>query len=145
MTISRSEKRAIHKFRDELEREENFSTNDSALAQVFQAVRGQPIPSNARNSLRERAGLEPPPKQHKKRRLPKASRIKASIGTKAAARRMEKFVDEKFLGNMQKFATLAKTTDRTLRKFRATGRVKRSILYDIAKAMKIEPEELLSS
>lgn len=75
----------------------------------------------------------------------KTRRWKASIGTKAAARRMERFINDKCTGNIKEFARRAKTTDKTLRKFRNTGRVKRSIFEDIARAMGITPEELLDS
>ena len=45
---------------------------------------------------------------------------------------------------MTQFAIEVGTSDRTLRKFRNTGRVKKSIFADIAKAMGITKESLLN-
>jgi hypothetical protein len=46
-------------------------------------------------------------------------------------------------GGQTAFATKVGTTDRTLRSFRKTGRVRRDIFKNIAGAMDIRPDELL--
>jgi hypothetical protein len=74
----------------------------------------------------------------------KVSRWKASIGTHAAARRMETYIETKGL-DFKKFAKRAGTTDRTLRKFRRTGLVRRSVFDEIAKAMGLTRDGLLKS
>ena len=75
---------------------------------------------------------------------PKAPRWKASIGTHAAAHRMEAYIESKGM-DFTEFASLAGTTDRTIRKFRTKGRIKRSVFDGIAKAMKLTRDELLKS
>jgi hypothetical protein len=74
----------------------------------------------------------------------KVPRRKVSIGTHAAARRMESYIDSKGM-NLTEFASLAGTTDKTLRKFRENGCIKRDVFDGIAKAMGITREELLRS
>jgi hypothetical protein len=66
----------------------------------------------------------------------------ASIGSPAAARKMEAFILAKGM-DLTEFAIQVGTTDKTLRKFRRTGRIKRSIFNDIAKAMNLTRDELL--
>jgi hypothetical protein len=74
---------------------------------------------------------------------PKYPRFPASIYSPSAARKMEAYMFAKGLDQTQ-FGIQANTTDKTIRKFRQTGKVKRSILADIAKAMKTSIDELLS-
>ena len=57
---------------------------------------------------------------------------------------MEAYIESSDL-DFKKFAKRAGTTDRTLRKFRKTGLVKRSVFDDIAKAMGLTRNELLKS
>jgi energy-converting hydrogenase A subunit M len=56
---------------------------------------------------------------------------------------MEAYIQAKGLG-LTEFATQAQTTDRSLRRFRQTGKIRRDIFENIAKAMKITKEELIS-
>jgi hypothetical protein len=70
-------------------------------------------------------------------------RMSASIHSPSAAAKMKAYMEAKAL-NQTEFAIKAGTTDKTIRKFRQTGKVKRSILSDIAKAMGTTKEELLS-
>jgi hypothetical protein len=76
------------------------------------------------------------------RRVRKRPRWKASIGTHAAARRMEAYIKSHGM-NLKEFAKRAGTTDKTLRKFRRIGRIKRSVFDDIAKAMGLTRDGLL--
>ena len=73
---------------------------------------------------------------------PQSPRLSSQITSPSAARKMEAFMENKAL-NQTEFAIQAKTTDKTIRKFRQTGKVKRSILTGIASAMGITKEELL--
>ena len=74
----------------------------------------------------------------------KVPRWKASIGTHAAARKMEAYIETKGL-DFKEFARRAGTTDRTLRKFRKNGIVRRSVFDGIAKVMGLTRDELLKS
>jgi hypothetical protein len=56
---------------------------------------------------------------------------------------MEAYIQAKGLG-LTEFATQAQTTDRSLRRFRQTGKIRRDIFENIAKAMKITKKELIS-
>ena len=73
----------------------------------------------------------------------KKQRLSPSIVSPSAARKMEQYIQAKGIG-LTEFATRAGTTDRTLRKFRSTGKVKRNIFEDIAKAMGTTKNALLS-
>ncbi len=79
------------------------------------------------------------PKPSKPTREP---RMSASIVSPSAARKMEAYMNAHGLDQTQ-FAIQAQTTDKTIRKFRQTGRVKRSILDGIASAMGVKKEDLL--
>ncbi len=74
----------------------------------------------------------------------KASRIPTTVNNLAAAERMEAFITLGTLDQTQ-FATQAGTTDRTLRSFRRTGKVRRHIFDGIAKAMGLTPDDLLKT
>jgi hypothetical protein len=69
-------------------------------------------------------------------------RVKATIHSPKAARKMEAYLQSHGLGYTE-FATAVGTTDRTLRNFRRTGTIKRAIFVEIAKAMQTTREELL--
>ena len=71
-----------------------------------------------------------------------AERLSGTIESLSAARCMEKYLESHAIGQTQ-FAIQVSTTDRTLRSFRRTGRVRRDIFERIAKAMGIEKETLL--
>jgi hypothetical protein len=65
---------------------------------------------------------------------PATRRLRSTIESPTAARKMEAYIISKGLG-LTEFATEAGTTDRTLRNFRKTGKVRRDIFEAIAKAM----------
>jgi hypothetical protein len=83
------------------------------------------------------------PKQSQIARVQKPLRMPATIHSPSAAAKMQAFMDSKGLGQTE-FAIRANTTDKTIRKFRQTGMIKRSILADIAKAMGTTKEDMLS-
>ena len=70
------------------------------------------------------------------------TRMRATITSKIAARRMEAYLEAKNIG-LTEFAIQAQTTDRTLRSFRKTGKVRRDIFDNIAKAMGTTRDALL--
>jgi hypothetical protein len=72
----------------------------------------------------------------------KPKRLSATIHCPKAARQMEDYIAKNGL-DQTKFAIRAGTTDRTLRSFRQTGRVRRDIFENIAKAMGTTKEALL--
>lgn len=71
-----------------------------------------------------------------------SSRLPGTVISAIAARRMETWIKNSPLDQTQ-FASLAGTTDRTLRSFRATGKIRRKIFNGIAQAMGVTPEDLL--
>jgi len=73
---------------------------------------------------------------------PKPSRLSSMIECPSAARKLEKFLSEKGISPAE-FAIRAQTTDRTLRSFRKTGRVRRDIFGNIAKVMGTNSAKLL--
>jgi hypothetical protein len=83
------------------------------------------------------------PQQPQPIKAEKPRRMPTSVHSPSAAAKMTKFMDSKGLGQTE-FAIQANTTDKTIRKFRQTGTIKRSILADIAKAMGTTKEDLLS-
>lgn len=76
------------------------------------------------------------------RKVSKIRRLDGSVSSRTAAARLDKYLREKAIGQTD-FAIRAQTSDRTIRSFRKTGRVRRSIFAAIAKAMDMTPEELL--
>jgi hypothetical protein len=70
-----------------------------------------------------------------------AIRLRATINSLSAARRMETYLESKGIGQTE-FAVQVGTTDRTLRTFRRTGKVRRDIFRAIAKAMGTTTEAL---
>jgi hypothetical protein len=71
-------------------------------------------------------------------------RLTATIQSPPAAKRMEAYLKSKAIGQTE-FATQVGTTDRTLRAFRKTGKVRRDIFEAIAKAMGMDKEALLNA
>lgn len=67
-------------------------------------------------------------------------RMSQSIDSHVAARRMEAYAQKM---GMTEFATRVGVTDRTLRNFRSSGRVRRDILAQIAAAMGMTVEDLI--
>jgi hypothetical protein len=69
-------------------------------------------------------------------------RLSASITSPAAVRRVEQYLNSHTI-TLTDFASLVPTTDRTIRRFRATGKIRRDLFDGIAKAMGITAEELI--
>jgi hypothetical protein len=69
-------------------------------------------------------------------------RFSGSVTSLSAARKLEAFVESKGM-SFTDFAIQAGTTDRTIREFRKTGKVRRDIFHNIARAMGLKPEDLL--
>jgi|GEM_PF-3680406 hypothetical protein len=69
-------------------------------------------------------------------------RLPATITSPIAARRMEAFLEAKGIWQTE-FATQVGTTDRTLRSFRSSGKVKREIFDSIAAQMGLTREQLM--
>ena len=107
-------------------------TEVETLAYKQVAAGAQPKPEQAGGTLPK--AQEATPARH--RRLP------ATVTSSLAARRMEAYLESTGKGQTE-FAGAAQTTDRTLRSFRATGRVRRDIFDAIAKAMGTTREALL--
>jgi len=71
-----------------------------------------------------------------------AQRLPRSITSKGAAKRLEEYLTRNHIGQTE-FAIKAGITDRTLRTFRNTGKVRRGTFDAIAKAMGTTREDLL--
>jgi hypothetical protein len=69
-------------------------------------------------------------------------RLRATVYCPSAARKMEAHLESKGIGQTD-FASRVGTTDRTLRAFRKTGKVRRDIFESIAKTMGTTKEALL--
>ena len=69
-------------------------------------------------------------------------RLPASVTSQIAASRMEAYIESKVMSQTS-FANQIGTTDRTLRGFRKTGKVRRDIFDAIATGMGTTPEELV--
>jgi hypothetical protein len=80
--------------------------------------------------------VEPSPERGSSKRLP------ATVTSAVAARRMDQYLRMKSIGQTE-FAKMAQTTDRTLRSFRKSGKVRRDIFDNIAKAMGITRDDVL--
>jgi DNA-binding Xre family transcriptional regulator len=86
--------------------------------------------------------LQPPAKATIPKSPPARQRMSATIHSPSAARKVEAYLATKGIG-LTDFASTAGTTDRTLRSFRKTGNIRRSILAGIASAMSTSMENLL--
>jgi hypothetical protein len=72
----------------------------------------------------------------------RVKRLRATVNSPIAARKMEIYLNAKCIGQTD-FASTVGTTDRTLRSFRKTGKVRRDIFESIANAMGTTKEALL--
>lgn len=70
------------------------------------------------------------------------SRLKSTVNSAIAAKRMEAYWEAKAISQTD-FASQIGTTDRTLRAFRKTGRIRRNIFDSIAKGMGLTKQELM--
>jgi DNA-binding Xre family transcriptional regulator len=73
---------------------------------------------------------------------PEMKRFGSMVMSRSAVNKMEAYLESKGIG-LTDFASSAGTTDRTLRRFRKTGRVRRDILRGVAQAMGLEIDDLL--
>jgi hypothetical protein len=73
---------------------------------------------------------------------PTPERFTGIVISPSAARKLETFIRSKGMG-FTEFANQAGTTDRTIRSFRKTGKVRRDIFHGIAKAIGLKPEDLI--
>lgn len=71
------------------------------------------------------------------------TRLSSSITSPVAARKMEAYIQANGIG-LTAFAIQAQTTDRTLRRFRQSGRIRRDIFENIAKAMNTSKDDLIN-
>jgi hypothetical protein len=118
----------------------NYHASDNEIkVAIMEAIR---IRTNAYlDSVLGLIPLEPLPASTKETAPPRV-RLSATVSSPLAARRMETYLREKGIGQTE-FAIQAQTTDRTLRNFRKTGKVRRDILASIASAMGTTKEKLL--
>jgi hypothetical protein len=72
----------------------------------------------------------------------KAARSRATVNSSFAAKRMRDFLERNGM-TQPKFAELVNTSDRTIRSFGKTGKVRKDIFSQIAKVMGTTPEDLL--
>lgn len=72
----------------------------------------------------------------------KRVRLKPTVDSPATARKMEAYLQSNNIG-LTDFACTAGTTDRTLRSFRKTGKLRRDLFKNVAKAMGTTAENLL--
>jgi len=97
-----------------------------------------------RDATREKLGASRSRGSNNPSNARKPERLSGSINCPSAAKRMVEHLNSKAIG-LTDFASSIGTTDRTLRAFRRTGRVRRSIFGAIAKGMNITSEELLKA
>lgn len=73
---------------------------------------------------------------------PPTKRFTGTVTSPLAARKAEEFIRKKGIG-FTAFAEMIGTTDRTLRRFRKTGSVRRHIFHKVAEILGVKPEDLL--
>jgi uncharacterized FAD-dependent dehydrogenase len=72
---------------------------------------------------------------------PRQKRFTGTVTSPLVARRLEEFIESKGM-SFAEFAKQVNTTDRTIRQFRRTGKVRREIFRGIVKAIGLKPEDL---
>lgn len=82
------------------------------------------------------------PEHNRNTSPPKKTRMSVTISSPTGARRMESFLSAKGIGQTE-FATELGITDRTLRAFRSTGKIKRETFDKIAAQMGTTRENLM--
>jgi hypothetical protein len=110
------------------------------------ALEGRPTTLNngiiAQNKGRTTQNAESKPQNLAATTGPSVKRLRATVNSSIAARRMETYLNAKGIGQTD-FASTVGTTDRTLRSFRRTGKIRRDILESIAIHMGTTKEALL--
>lgn len=71
-------------------------------------------------------------------------RLPSTIGSPGSVRRLDEFLLQKGFG-VTEFSVLADVNERSVRKFRSGGKIRRDIFEAIAKAMKLTKDEFLKS
>lgn len=107
--------------------------NPNTLSQAGAGKTVAPIPSEGKH-------LEETPDKIIRQTAP--ARLASTVHCPSAITKMEEYISTNGIG-LTDFATSAGTTDRTLRRFRKSGKVRRDILAGIAKAMGITKDELI--
>jgi|SRR5271157_2098929 len=111
---------------------------------LLETIKKWPVPQFPLQRPREEpSDIQTAPTQIVATVASKKRKFSASVFCPSAARKMEEFVQRKGM-RLTEFAIQAGTTDRTLRNFRKTGKVKHGIFEGIAKAMGTTREALLS-
>ena len=114
--------------------------SDATMVRLQNTIeRGKEVLEHSREENRQSQQVAPPILPEPK---PTRPRLSAMITSPGSAKRMEEYITSRGMG-MTEFATKAGTTDRTLRAFRKTGKVRRDIFASIASAMNTTKEELL--
>jgi len=125
-----------------LKRDVEHSLEEMLWEMVRDYSQGRAPSQVSRNRIDGKPHLAPEPHTDLPKPAP-ITRMSASITSPSAARKMEAYLLAKGIG-LTDFASTAGTTDRTLRSFRTTGKIRRSILEGIATAMGTTKEDLLN-
>jgi hypothetical protein len=96
----------------------------------------------AQNNAKSTQGVEAKSRNSAATTEKSVKRLSAMANSPIAAKKMEVYLDAKSIG-LTDFAASVGTTDRTLRSFRKTGKVRRDIFESIAKQMGTTKEDLL--
>lgn len=97
-----------------------------------------------RNDKADTPVSSPPQPLHEPQTEKIVKRLPSTVTCPAVARKIEAYLNAKGVSQTD-FASSAGTTDRTIRSFRRTGKIRRSLLPGIAKAMGVSKEDLLKS
>ena len=124
---------AAHSLRASLGRQNHSSPLDASAAQM----------RTPKDEVKSRKVTRPPAGTNDAETI-SGRRLAATITSSIAARRMESHLARVGIGQTD-FAIQVSTTDRTLRRFRKTGKVRRDIFDRIAKGMGTTKEDLLKS
>jgi hypothetical protein len=116
-----------YRLEQDIRRSDEWSGFETAIADAEEQLKTHP--SHEQNKQQATA-------------VTRRSRLSATINCPSAARRMETYIQSKGM-NQTTFARQAQTTDRTLRSFRQSGKVRRDIFAAIAKVMNITTEEFM--
>jgi lambda repressor-like predicted transcriptional regulator len=113
------------------------------LTQILEPVaRALPPPPLPPHTQEQMTPAGPPSKQEMQRQR-EAKKTKGTLHSPAAVAKLETYVKKRGMSYTE-FATEAGTSDKTLRGFRKTSRVRRYVFDGIAKAMGLTREQLLN-
>lgn len=114
-----------------------YESNSQFLGELVRTGREHVFRWRLRNETLPTGELESKTGEQRKR-----ERLPSSVTSAAAARKVENYLAASELTQTQ-FAIRAGTTEKTIRKFRQTGQIRRSLLHGIATAMGTTTEELI--